>query len=84
MPQLATPQRRQTCSLALTDPERRDLVRLMYRVLADIEAEKRSSRVLASGDPDHGRLVKDGVDITLQSNLDEAAARRFLFLARLK
>jgi hypothetical protein len=84
MPQIATPQRRQTCPLTLTDRERRDLMRLMHRVLAEIEIDKRSYRVLVPTDPNRGRLLKDGEDITLQTNLDEAAARRFLFLARLK
>lgn len=92
MPQPTTPQstashsgvRRQTCHLALSDRERRDLLRLMHRVLADVEADKRSYRVLVPADPNVGRLLKDGEDITETTNLDEAAARRFLFLAKLR
>jgi len=76
--------RRQVCRLDLTDSERHDLIRLMRRVLEDVETDKRSYRVLREGDPEHGRLVKDGQDITEHTYLDERAARRFLFLAELK
>ena len=76
-----TRSRRQVLHLALTDRERRDLMRLMHRVLDDVEADKDSYRVLAEGDPQIGRLVRNGEDITEQTNLDEAAARRFLALA---
>lgn len=75
--------RRVALKLALTDPERRDLMRLMHRVLEEIELDKSSYRVLLQSDPHHGRLLKDGRDITDQTYLDETAARRFLFLARL-
>jgi hypothetical protein len=87
MPQTASSQqatRRQVCHLALTDPERRDLMRLMHRVLEYIEGEKIAYRVLAEGDPRAGHLLRDGEDITAQTLLDEQAARRFLALARLK
>jgi hypothetical protein len=91
MPQTARQQsssqpasRRQVCKFELTDRERRDLLRLMHRVLEDVETDKNSYRILMPGDPNCGRLLKDGVDITEQTLLDEMAARRFLFLARLK
>ena len=76
--------RKAMLTLALTDPERRDLMRLMYRVLEEIETDKRSYRVLVPSDPNQGRLLKGGEDITERTHLDERAARRFLFLARLK
>lgn len=90
MPQTAQQFRKQVCRLVLTDPERRDLMRLMHRVLEEVEMEKRSYRVLAHDHPLRGRVVKftaenpKGEDVTEQNLLDEAAARRFLFLARLK
>jgi hypothetical protein len=72
MPQpVADTVRKQVCQLALTDPERRDLMRLMYRVLDEIEIIRTDS-------------YKDGSDIPEQALLDERAARNFLFLARLK
>jgi hypothetical protein len=76
--------RKQVAALLLSDPERRDLMRLMHRVLAEIQADKNSWRVLVQGDPQCGRLVKDGRDITDQTYLDEEAANRFLGLLRLK
>jgi len=72
-----------TFKLALTDSERRDLMRLMHRVLREIEVDRSAYIVRAKGDPMRGRLVKDGEDITEQTNLDKIAADRFLDLARL-
>jgi hypothetical protein len=59
-------------------------MRLMHRVLEDVEADRRSYRIPAKNDPQHGLLVKDGQDITMLTSLDEAAACRFLRLARLR
>jgi hypothetical protein len=75
---------RRPFKFALTDLQRRDLMRLMHRVLEDVEADRRSYRILAKNDPQHGLLVKDGQDITMLTSLDEAAACRFLRLARLR
>lgn len=83
MPETVT-ERRQTCRIDLTDPERRMFLRLMHRLLDDIRVERTSYRVHAEGDPLRGHLVKDGVDITDEINAQETHARRFLAMALMK
>ena len=63
--------------LALTERERKSLKRLMYRVVDDVEVDKNSYRVLLKSDPQFGRLLKDGEDIT-DREIDEREARAFL------
>lgn len=64
--------------LALTDRERRILKRFMYRLVDELQCDRNLYRVRCPEDPQFGRLVRDGHDITLQTERDDRDARMFI------
>lgn len=64
-------------TLTLNGEECKKLKRLLHRCLLDIQSDK-CYRVAVRDDPEYGRLVRDGVDITDSVYREEQDARMFL------
>jgi hypothetical protein len=63
--------------LALTQMERIQLHALLDRILEDVRGDKYSYRVGCPDDPQFGRLVRDGFDITELTLETERIANEF-------
>lgn len=64
--------------LALTAQERAALRAIIHRVVEDVQMDKKSYLVRRPRDRDHGRLVRNGVDITELTYQTERVAHEFL------
>jgi hypothetical protein len=63
--------------LALTHAEAVQLRAILDRVIEEVQTEKNAYLVTRPGDRDRGRLIRNGIDITLVTFETERLAREF-------